>query len=307
MMPKIYVKQSIRINVATDNVRNVITNLTDWAKWSPWLILEPGVKVTVRPDGKSFSWEGNLIGSGEMSLNSLNNQNIDFDLLFLKPFKSKAKAGFELKAEDDSTIVSWIMDSSLPFFMFWMVKKMESMIAKDYERGLAMLKDFIESGEVNSKLDFSGVEKYPGCTYIGIKTSCKEDELKESMTQDFQRLREYITSGSLQTIETPFSIIHKMDFITNQTIYSIGIPVKNVPTNLPSGFSSGKIPGTRIYALNHTGAYKHLGNPWSAGYMLARNKKFKLNKEIDPFEIYVSDSTKTQEKDLITKVCFPIK
>ena len=306
-MPKMYVKQSISINAGIDTVKKAIINLNDWEKWSPWLILEPGVKVTVRPDGKSFAWEGKLIGSGEMSLVSANQNIIDFDLLFLKPFKSKAKAGFEIQQEGESTKVSWIMDSSLPFFMFWMVKKMEAMIARDYERGLSMLKDFIETGTVNSKLDFIGEEDYPGCTYVGIKTSCKVDELEEYMTKDFQKLNEFLKSGAIEPSNAPFSITHKMDFVSNDTTYSIGVPVGDVPSNLSDGFSTGKIPTTKIYAINHTGSYKHLGNSWTAGFMKSRNKTFKLNKEIDPFEVYISDPTKTEEKDLVTKVCFPVK
>ena len=38
------------------------------------------------------------------------------------------------------------MEGTLPVFMFFMRRKMSSMVGKDYERGLAMLKQVVESG-----------------------------------------------------------------------------------------------------------------------------------------------------------------
>lgn len=45
------------------------------------------------------------------------------------------------------------MDGKLPYFMFFMVKMMKNWIGMDYERGLAMLKEFIETGEVISRVE----------------------------------------------------------------------------------------------------------------------------------------------------------
>ena len=135
--------------------------------------MDPDATVDVAEGGKSYSWKGDLTGEGQMEiLGEEANQWVDYDLLFLKPWKSKAKVRFEVEGQGDQTKVTWFMDSSLPFFLFFMKKSMTAMIGMDYERGLAMLKEYVEKGEVHSKLDFKGTQSFPGMQYIGIKTSC---------------------------------------------------------------------------------------------------------------------------------------
>ncbi|MEZ6125282.1 MAG: hypothetical protein R3C49_19205 [Planctomycetaceae bacterium] len=48
-------------------------------------------------------------------------------------------------------MLSWYLNGSLPWFMFWMVRRMEAYIGMDYARGLKMVKDYIESGRVDSQ------------------------------------------------------------------------------------------------------------------------------------------------------------
>ena len=40
-----------------------------------------------------------------------------------------------------------------------------------------MLKDFAETGQIHSHLNFNGIIHFPGCKYIGIETSCHRDEI----------------------------------------------------------------------------------------------------------------------------------
>ena len=90
--------------------------------------MEPETKVTVRSDAKYYEWEGDRVGSGNMKIiKEVENATVDYDLMFLKPWKSKAKVSFYLKPEGTSTSVTWTMDSSLPFFLFWMKKMTEAL------------------------------------------------------------------------------------------------------------------------------------------------------------------------------------
>lgn len=167
-MPKIELNRSIEINASPEKVFKALNDLNQWRIWSPWLILEPETKVTVSDDTKYYEWDGKRIGAGNMQITSeVKNQSVNLDLTFLKPWKSKAKVRFELKGIGDHTEVTWFMDSSLPFFMFWMKKMMMGFIGMDYERGLNLLKDFVEEGEVYSKLEFIGEESFPKNTVFG--------------------------------------------------------------------------------------------------------------------------------------------
>lgn len=307
-MAKMNITRSIVINKKPSEIFPFINNFDNWPTWSPWLIMEKGVKLTVADDKKSYEWEGDITGSGNMKItNEVENKSIDCDLQFLKPWKSKAKVSFTLTPEGEGTKVSWSMDSSLPFFMFFMKKMMEAFISMDYDRGLNMLKDLAEDGKVHSTLDFKGDSTFDGCNYIGIKVNCSIDEMKNTMSDRYGKLMDFMGDKKELVANAPFSIYHKWDMVKKQCSYTACIPVTQIPQNLPEGFITGSVPQTKTHAVHHLGPYRHLGNAWSSIYSRQRAKKFKLNKSIDPMEIYLNSPMDTAENELQTEIHFAVK
>lgn len=306
-MPKMHIERSILINAPASNVYKVLSDFNDWQPWSPWLLMEPGVKVTVAPGGKSYEWEGKRTGSGNMKiLTERENEHIHYDLNFLKPWKSHATTQFDLSKEGNATKVTWVMDSSLPFFMFFMKGMMEAFVGADYERGLDMLKAYVEEGEVPSKLDFVGQQSFEGSQWIGLKTQCNIDDMPAKMESDFGTLRNYITQEGIDPVQMS-TIYHKWNLPKNKVSYTACMFVKTLPKELPTDFVSGNIPSTQCYVLRHTGRYQHLGNAWSTLYAMHRNKEIKPIKGLHPFELYINDPQQTPEKELITDIYFAIK
>jgi effector-binding domain-containing protein len=328
-MPEFYVEKSIHIDAPVKKVFDIINDFHQWRKWSPWLILEPGVKVEVSEDGKSYSWEGKMVGSGNMvSDRQEPHKKILQTVNFIKPWKSSAPVTFLFKEtpkqknqvksmeksprpkeqnSEGGTEVTWTMIGALPFFMFWMKKSMTAYIGMDYQRGLLMLKDYVETGSVPSQLKISESNQYPGYRYIGIKTTCQFNELGQKMENDFTRLTKYLQEKNIKPANKFFSIYHQFDMVNNKATYTSGIPFASIPDSLPSDMISGAIPAMKTYDIIHKGPYRHLGNAWSMGHMYARAKKFKQDKKADPFEIYENLPGETNENDSITRVCFPMK
>ncbi len=306
-MPAIKVTRSININASPEKVFNTLNDFNHWRAWSPWLIQEPDAKVNVREDSKFQEWDGKNIGSGNITIvKEVENQSIDYDLVFLKPWKSKAKTTFNLSADGEGTKVNWTMDSSLPFFMFWMKKMMEAFVGFDYQRGLSMLKEYVEVGEVHSKLDFKGNSNFQGCDFIGIRTACTMEQMPDKMKADFDKLWAKIGEEPENVAGQPFTIYHKWDMVKGKVEYTSGVPVKNAD-GAGNGMISGSIPATPVHTVGHTGPYEYLGNVWSTMYNLHRNKVFKMNKKIDPFEVYVNNPMDTAPNDLVTEVHFATK
>ena len=124
-MPKMNIDKSIVIDKPISEVYSTIRDFNKWTAWSPWIITDPEAKVTVAADNNSYEWVGPVTGEGNMKITSeKENERIDIDLTFLKPWKSEAKVWFIFKDEGGSTKVNWGMDSSLPFFLFWMKNMM---------------------------------------------------------------------------------------------------------------------------------------------------------------------------------------
>ncbi len=296
------------INAPVSKVYAVLNDMSSWSKWSPWLIMDPDATVDVADDNKSSSWEGKRVGSGHMAITKENpNQSINYDLTFLKPWKSKAKVKFETTEKNGGTEVAWHMDSSLPWFMFWMKKMMIAFVGNDYERGLNLLKDYVEDGQIHSKLNWLGESQFPACDYIGIKRKCTIDEMPTVMKADFENLIKYSNNVEGMDMTKAFSMYHKFDFVKRNASYTAGIPVTNVPSDIPDQFFVGKIPTTKIYTLEHIGPYDHLGNAWTTIYTMHRNKEIKGRKDIHPFETYGNSPVNTDPKDLITHINFALK
>ncbi len=307
-MPKTHVSKSITIGASAEKIFNIINDFNHWTAWSPWLICEPEAKVTVADDAKFYEWQGKRTGAGEMKVTAESpHSSIDYDLIFLKPWKSKARVYFKLAPEGENTRVTWIMDSSLPFFMFWMKKSMEAFIGMDFERGLNMLKEYAEDGAVKSKLEFIGRGHYPGCKYVGIKRDCSASEVGEKMAADFNSLKDLASANEDNLEGVPFSIYHKWDPVKQQVSYTAGFPVKQVPDSLPAGVISGAIPATETYTVRHVGPYLHLGNAWTTMMMMQRAKEFKPKKGFHPFETYVNAPDQVAETELITDIHFAVK
>ncbi|MEM9016848.1 MAG: SRPBCC family protein [Verrucomicrobiota bacterium] len=304
-MPAFRVSRSITIGMPIEEVFDYVRDFRRWSEWSPWLISEPGCPLEFAEDGSSYSWDGTIIGSGQMALvDEVEKKQLKMDLFFLKPWKSQSEVNWHFEANGGGTKVTWKMDGSLPLLMFWMKNLMVAMVSSDYDRGLAMMKEKLEDGIVRSKLDF-GAGHFDGMTFVGVEREADIPEIGMSMEKDMDTLRGWLESGLIEPDGKPMSIYHKWDVAKGRVKYSLGVPVSEAPEKPAPQMVSFSMPEMETYTVTHTGAYSHLGNAWSAGYGHGRAKQFRHRKGIDPFEIYESDPRETDPAELVTVVHFP--
>lgn len=308
-MPKIHVSRSVDIHAAPEKVHSLINNFNAWQAWSPWLIADPEATVKVAADGKSYAWEGPVTGAGEMEIEAEDPSNIHCNLLFLKPFKSKAKTYFTLDKTASGTRLTWVMNSSIPFFMFWMKKSMQVYIGMDYDRGLLMIKDLAEKETVLSSLEFMGRHAFSPTHYIAISNSCPIDELPQHMSKNYEALLSYVhdKNSAAEQQGHAFSMYHRWDPLKGEVRYTACVPLKKIPESLPEEFSVGELPTLQVYGVRHKGAYRHLGNAWSAVMMHERSKKFKSHKKYAGMEVYVNSPQDTKEPDLVSEILIPVR
>ncbi len=307
-MPKFSVTKSTTIDAPIDKVFSNVRDLKQWRAWSPWVISEPDCPISYADDGMSYSWEGKIIGTGQLEILSEDAPNrIDYRLTFLKPWKSVADTSFSFAEKNGSVEATWTLDSSLPFFMFFFKKMMVAFVGMDYERGLSMLKPYVETGENPSKLEFIGKEAFGGCSYVGVRTECPIPDIGLRMGEDRGKVTAWLAESGTEACGKPFSIYHKWSPVKGIVAYTTAVPLESAPAAPPSGFVSGSIPACEVYSVKHTGPYSFLGNAWSSGVMHAQNKVYRKNNRIHPFETYENDPAETDEKDLVTIVHFAVK
>lgn len=146
------VRRSTHIAAPPEKVFKLIEDLHQWASWSPWEKMDPAMKKSYsgapQGTGAVLDWDGNNdVGTGRMEIvSTVPTSRIMIKLDFLKPFEAHNQAEFTLEGGDTATTVTWAMHGPQPFMMKVMdlVMGMDKMVGKDFETGLANLKQLAE-------------------------------------------------------------------------------------------------------------------------------------------------------------------
>lgn len=132
-----------------------INNLAKFNAWNPWVKMDPAAKgeYSGPPEGidASYRWEGGRqSGTGRMTIVEAQAPFVvRMRLDFQKPFAGTNIVDFTLRAEGSETVVTWAMtgkSSFLPRLMCTLLFiNMEKMMNETFDRGLADLKQTVES------------------------------------------------------------------------------------------------------------------------------------------------------------------
>lgn len=145
--------RSAEFRAPPERVFGQLNDFKNWAAWSPWEEMDPSMQRSftgaAAGKGAKYAWVGNKkVGEGNMEITrSVAASNIELDLNFLKPFKASNVTEFTLSPTQNGTHVKWEMRGPLNLMMkvMHMFMNMDSMVGKDFEKGLSKLKTIVES------------------------------------------------------------------------------------------------------------------------------------------------------------------
>lgn len=147
------VERSITVKAEPAKVYALLNDFHQFPSWSPWQNLDPAMQTTHSgaPSGQGavYAWTGNdAVGAGRMEiLQTVPNTSVTVKLDFLKPFEAHNTTLYTLApGSDGTTTVTWAMFGPSPYIskVMGVFVSMDSMIGKDFERGLATLKAVAE-------------------------------------------------------------------------------------------------------------------------------------------------------------------
>lgn len=149
------VQRSSTVLATPPTVFPQVNDLQAWDAWSPWKELDPNPKKTLSTPsagkGATFTWSGNeKVGEGSLTiLESRPNEVVEIEQVFVRPLAGRARMVFTFAPEGDGTRVTWTMDGTNNFIgkAMYLVMDMDTMLGKDFERGLANLKRVVEQGK----------------------------------------------------------------------------------------------------------------------------------------------------------------
>jgi hypothetical protein len=305
-MPKLEIHRDIEIKKDQQTVIQYLANFQNWPAWSPWLIMQPDCILeysgTQGELESSYRWNGHLVGAGEMTLKAKQTDRLEMQLVFFKPFRSKAKVTFHVRtAGQGSCKVEWSMYSALPWFLFFLKSMMEMTIRQDYDRGLLMLKSQLETDRVPSQVARVGTGSLPKQTYLGIRGRGAALQLGIIIQNDFSRLEEKLDELEIAASDVPFVMYEQMDMASGKFQFITAIPIPE-PISVDAPFICASYGPLATFTVRHTGSYPFVGNAWSMAMVCARHEIIKLTKKPLGIERYLNDPHEVESKDLITDI-----
>jgi effector-binding domain-containing protein len=171
-----------------------IARFKNWPNWSPWVEVEPSVQLTYEgidgQVGSNYAWQGDETGSGKMTNTGITGEQMNFELLFIKPWEGHS-SGF-LKAEAvnaQETKVTWSMTMHSEFPMNAFNFMTDKMIGKDFERGLELLKNYTEAHPQIELTSSHVIEKgFPATTFAIVRKTIPWGEMKKFSEDAFWML-----------------------------------------------------------------------------------------------------------------------
>lgn len=310
----IHIERTTTINAPVELIFDQVSDLKKNINWSPWFAKDPNVEIEYADItlglGASYSWSGNNdVGSGTLKVIELtDNQLIKNELDF-----GEQGGGFGiwefnvLSSEPNEVEVKW----SLQTKMGWPLERylglfMESMVGKDFEEGLANLKEVSESLPIPSKIEISEEDVFE-ITFIGIKDSVAIDEIGMKTGEMFDELVDVMGSNELEIRSNPITVYHVWNTVEGYTIMEVGIPiVSGTELNLEGRVKLNVIPGGPAAKVVHTGPYDNLNESHFAidEWMSANERQMRGS----PWEVYISSPmNESDSSKWITEIYYPVQ
>ena len=147
------IERRTRIKAGPDKIFPLLNDFKRWPIWSPWEKMDPNLtrrySGAESGQGAVYDWEGNKkVGKGRMEIRKVvPPSSVVITLDFMEPWAAHNTAEFTLTPAAGATDVVWAMQGPNLFMtkLMGVFMSMDKMVGKDFERGLANLKQAAES------------------------------------------------------------------------------------------------------------------------------------------------------------------
>lgn len=307
-----HIERSIEIGVPHALVYDQMRHLKNFAAWSPWQELDPGMKTEISgTDGEAgavYKWSGNKdVGAGSMTYKSVSPERIAMDVAFVEPWESVSPVEYLFEDHGASTRVTWKMDMRIgrPWNGFAMFTDMDRAIGKDYEKGLDKLRNLCED---LAKTRYGGFDiheaDYPGGVYLAIRKQMSFAEVDAFYASAMPKLGETVAKMGLEQAGPPSALGWLWDEAAQRADLALAIPIKEASASV-KGYETVAFGPSRAFVADYYGAYEGLEKAHEAlwNYITDRG----LKPEMPAIESYETDPMlEPDTSQWLTKVIYRI-
>ena len=305
---------SIEIDAPLATVFALANDFHRASLWLPWIETDPNVRIVYSgPDrgvGATITWDGLVVGTGaQVITESIPYEHITTTINPGGP--GEAKSWFDFVDTGRSTYLDWSFEVDYGYNIVgrFAALLLTDIIRRDYEHGLASLKNIAES---LPRADFSDLEierlvvEAKEIAYLSAASPPDPASVSEAMGRAYFRILNFIDKHGLANAGAPLSITRS--FSGSNLLFDAAIPVRGVTDATPRNEAGVKIGTTHagtVIRAKHLGSYRGLGQTHQkiAAYLAALG----IERDGVAWESYVSDPTKVPEAEMLTYVFYPIK
>ena len=297
------VKRSLEIEAPLQTAFAAIVDFKSWPQWSPWLMHEPDAEIVYSDSYQSeegyYTWDGSVVGAGKLTHRSIKpGKRISQEIEFIRPFKSVSQVSWEFEDRGERTLVSWEMAGSMPFLFRFMASKMEPMIGRDYDLGLALLNGYLNSNSSHPEISFNGSEELEDFSYWAVPFVGKLRQLEATRKSSIEALQ----SAASGPTGLALTLYQNLDPLKSSYHAEIAIPVgERTPE---SNYSRREFKGGRYFKMTLRGDHQFLPLAWYALFSHCRMHKIKLDKSRPALEIYYDDPADAGNGNRVTTALY---
>jgi effector-binding domain-containing protein len=305
---------STEIDAQPASVFALVNDFRRFSLWAPWADSDPNARFiysgSSRGEGATMTWDGAIIGSGAQAIT----ESRPFEYVGIAMNQGEAgeaRSWFRLTPGTGTTIVHWgfEVDYGLNIVGRYFASMLGSVVARDYQAGLAGLKELAES---LPRADFSDLEiehlivEPVEIAYLPTTSRPEPSAISEAMGKAYFEILTFIDEHELQDAGAPMSITRT--FSGSEIVFDSAIPVRGVTETAPRDgvtVKLGKTYGGPVIRVRHVGSYRDLNvtHRKITAYLAALG----IERNGAAWESYVSDPGNTPEAELLTYVYYPIK
>jgi effector-binding domain-containing protein len=311
-------KHSIEVATEIDahpaTVFALVNDFRRFSLWAPWADTDPNARFiysgNIRGEGATVTWDGAILGSGTQTITE--SRPFEYVGIVMNAGEpGEARSWFRLAPGTGTTIVHWGFeaDHGLNVVGRYFASMLSGVVARDYEAGLASLKELAESLPA---ADFSDLEvehlvvEPVDIAYLATRSRPEPGAISDAMGEAYFEILKFIDANDLRDAGAPLSI--SRTFSGSQLLFDAAIPVRGVTGETPDegpGVMIGKTYGGPVVRVRHVGSYRDLTATHRkiAAYLAALG----IERNGAAWESYVSDPAKVAEEELLTYVYYPVR
>lgn len=300
--------RSIVINADQATVFSLVNELPTWERWSPWQRRDSTIKNVYSEKtagtGASYSWTSEDSGDGELTITeSFATDSIHISMAFDGQGEATSKWYFE--PANGGTEVTWTFASTFPFPFNALIalQDVKGMLNKDYDEGLAYLKEEAESILPEPPTMQVQQIEFPATRYVGKRNTVAIADLSDHFQTVMPSVGVIVAESGTEMAGAPSGLYYLWDDENQITDLAIAIPVA-ADVEL-EGLDVFDIPATPALQVDYVGVYDGVSAAHEIleAYMQANG----LTRTGPAIEAYLADpgpETETDPNKWMTQVIY---